>query len=102
MKYVICFGFLISSLFSYGQTTEKGDLEVTPIIGYSDSYQFYSFLFGSSSVAGIQLGVYGNYYFNNNWSLRSGLLYQKMGTNNADFLFFPTNIPKEQSTLLFH
>lgn len=88
MKYVICFGFLISSLLSYGQTTEKGDLEVTPIIGYSDSYQFYSFLFGSSSVSGIQLGVYGNYYFNNNWSLRSGLLYQKMGTNNADFLIF--------------
>lgn len=85
MKYLICFGLLMNSLLCNCQTREKGNIELTPIIGYSASYQLDSFLFGSSSVSGIQLGIYGNYFFNNRWSLRSGLLYQKMGTNNVDF-----------------
>lgn len=88
MKYLICFGLLMSSLLCNSQTREKGNIELTPIVGYSASYQLGSFLFGSSSVSGIQLGIYGNYFFNNRWSLRSGLLYQKMGTNNVDFSIF--------------
>ncbi|MBL7558990.1 outer membrane beta-barrel protein [Olleya sp. YSTF-M6] len=88
MKYLICFGLLMSSLLCSGQTREKGNIELTPIVGYSASYQLDSFLFGSSSVSGIQLGIYGNYFFNNRWSLRTGLLYQKMGTNNVDFSIF--------------
>ena len=88
MKYLLCFGFLISSLLCNGQTREKGDMELTPIIGYSTSYQLHSLLFGSSSVSGIQLGVSVNYFLNNRWSLRSGLSYQKMGTNNVDFSIF--------------
>ena len=88
MKYLICFGLLISSLLCNGQTREKGNIELTPIVGYSTSYQLDSFLFGSSAVSGIQLGIYGNYFFNNRWSLRTGLLYQKMGTNDVDFAIF--------------
>lgn len=71
-----------------GQTREKGNIELTPMAGYSASYQLASFLFGSSSVSGIQLGAYGNYYFSDRWSLRTGLLYQKMGTNDVDFSIF--------------
>ena len=85
MKYLICFGLLISSLLCNGQTREKGNIELTPIVGYSASYQLDSFLLGSSAVSGIQLGIYGNYFFNNRLSLRTGLLYQKMGTNDVDF-----------------
>ncbi|MFH6770435.1 porin family protein [Gaetbulibacter aestuarii] len=88
MKYLICFGLLLNSILCHGQRREKGDIELTPIIGYSTSYQLHSFLFGSTSVSGIQFGVYGNYFLNNRWSLRSGLLYQKMGTNNVDFSIF--------------
>ncbi len=88
MKYLICFGLLMNSLLCNCQTREKGNIELTPIIGYSASYQLDSFLFGASSVSGIQLGIYGNYFFSNRWSLRSGLLYQKMGTNNVDFSIF--------------
>ena len=99
MKYLICFGLLISSLLCNGQTKEKGNIELTPIVGYSASYQLDSSYFGSSSVSGIQLGIYGNYYFNNRWSLRSGLLYQKMGTNNVDFAIF-TNEYSERTNYI--
>lgn len=88
MKYLISFGILINSLLCNGQTREKRNIELTPIIGYSTSYQLDSFLFGSTSVSGIQLGIYANYFLNNRWSLRTGLLYQKMGTNNVDFSIF--------------
>lgn len=88
MKHLICFGLLIISLLCHGQTRDTGDIELTPIIGYSSSNQLGSFLFGSSQVSGIQLGVYGNYFINNRWSLRTGLLYQKMGANNYDVEIF--------------
>ena len=79
---------MISSLICHGQIREKGNIELTPIVGYSESYQLDSFLFGSSPVSGVHYGVYGYYFLNNRWSLRSGLLYQKMGTKNIDFFIF--------------
>lgn len=99
MKYLICFGLLIISLLCNGQKREKGNIELTPIIGYSASYQLDSFLFGSSSVSGIQTGIYGNYFLNNRWSLRTGLLYQKMGTNKVDFSIF-TNEYSERTNYI--
>jgi hypothetical protein len=99
MKYLICFGLLLSGVLCNSQTSEKGNIELTPIVGYSASYQLDSFLFGSSSVSGIQLGIYGNYFFNNRWSLRTGLLYQKMGTNNVDFSIF-TNEYSERTNYI--
>ena len=89
----------MSSFLCSGQTREKGNIELTPIVGYSASYQLDSFLFGSSSVSSIQLGIYGNYFFNNRWSLRTGLLYQKMGTNNVDFSIF-TNEYSERTNYI--
>src|SRR5690554_6382007 len=88
MKYLICFGLLISSLLCNGQTREKGNIELTPIVGYSTSYQLDYVLFGSSAVSAIRIGIYGNYFLNNRWSLRTGVLYQKMGTNDVYFAIF--------------
>ena len=88
MKYLIGFGMLMSCLLCNGQTREKGSIELTPIIGYSASYQLGSLLFGSSSVSGINLGTYGSFFLNNKWSLRTGLLLQKMGTNEIDVSIF--------------
>ncbi|WP_299714169.1 outer membrane beta-barrel protein [uncultured Tenacibaculum sp.] len=89
MKYLVCAALLISSLLCSGQIREKGDIELTPIIGYSGAYQLDGVLFDASSVTGVQLGVYGSYFFNNRWSLRTGALYQKMGANNVDFPLIP-------------
>ncbi|MFY0603123.1 MAG: outer membrane beta-barrel protein [Flavobacteriaceae bacterium] len=99
MKHLICFGLLLSSLWCNGQTREKGNIELTPIIGYSTSYQLNSFLMNSTSVSGVQFGIYGNYFLNNRWSVRTGLLYQKMGTNNVDFLIF-TNEYSERTNYI--
>jgi len=99
MKYLICFGLLINSLLCNSQTREKGKIELTPIIGYSASFQLGSLLFGSSSVSGTQFGIYGNYFFNNNWSLRTGLLYQQMGTNNIEVSIF-TNEYSERTNYI--
>ena len=88
MKYLICFGLLVSSLLCNSQTREKGDVELTPITRYSSSSQLNTFLLSSSSVYEVQLGIYGNYFLNQWWSLITDLLYQKIGTNNGDFLTF--------------
>lgn len=88
MKPLFCFVMCLICLFGNSQIREKGTIEVTPIMGYSASFQLGSLLFGSSAVSGIQGGVYGDYYFNSRWSLRTGLLYQQMGTNNVDFSIF--------------
>jgi hypothetical protein len=88
MKNLLFFGLLLSSFLSIGQIREKGHIELSPIIGYSSSNHLQSFLFGSSPVSGIQIGIYGNYFLNNRWSLRTGLLYQKMGAGKIDFAIF--------------
>ena len=75
---------------------ESGDIELSPIIGYSASYHVSSALLGGSSpVSGVQIGVYGNYYLNGRWSLRSGLLYQKMGAEEIDFAIFNNDYSEE-------
>lgn len=88
MKKLLCFGLLLSSFVSLSQIREKGTIELTPIVGYSTSSHIHAIYFGSSPVAGVQLGVYGNYFLNNRWSLRSGLLYQGMGTEKIYFAIF--------------
>lgn len=87
MKNIFSIGLLLSSFLSIGQIREKGNIELTPIIGYSSSCHIHSILLGSS-VSGIQFGIYGNYFFNDRWSLRSGLLYQKMGTDKINSTIF--------------
>lgn len=96
---LICYGLLFSSLLGISQNREKKDIEITPIIGYSSAYQLHSFLFGSSSVSGLQVGVYGNYFLNDRWNLRSGLSYQKMGTNNVKLSIF-TNEYSERTNYI--
>lgn len=82
MRKFLSIVFLLISLLSIGQVREKGNIELTPIIGYSLSNHMPSYFFGSTPVSGIQLGLFTNYFFNHKWSLRSGILYQKMGANN--------------------
>lgn len=82
-----------------GQTKEKGNIEITPVIGFSTSYNIGSFIFGSPPINGLQLGLYGNYYLNNRWSLKSGILYQRMGFNKVDFFIFSSDY-KEKSNYI--
>jgi outer membrane protein W len=63
------------------QVKEKRAIEITPKIGAS-SYGEYTENENSDYNTGVQLGVTVDYYFNNRWSLRSGLIADKMGSKN--------------------
>lgn len=74
------------TLASFGlvnaQIKEKGTVEITPKIGYS-YFQEMTDDGNTDSNSGVALGVTTDYYFNNRWSLRSGLIFNKMGGEYA-------------------
>ncbi len=84
--------------FTNAQTREKGAIELTPQIGYSSS-NYYGGDAGTLNepISGVAFGVTGDYFFNDRWSLRSGLLFQTMGTEVSGFedklsyITFPLN-----------
>ncbi len=99
MKNIFFLGLLLSSFLSFTQIREKGAIELTPIVGLSTSYHIHSALFGSSPVSDFQVGIYGNYFFNDRLSLRSGLLYQKMGSKKIDVAIFNNDYSEKTNYL---
>lgn len=69
--------------FANAQSREKGTIEITPKIGTS-SFGEFTEKDNSDYNAGVELGATVDYYFNNRWSLRSGLIADKMGSRNHD------------------
>lgn len=69
---------LISFTFTNAQSREKGVWEITPKIGYS-SFSENNEGESTDSSTGVAFGATTDYYFNNRWSLRSGLIFNKMG-----------------------
>ena len=72
---------LMSIGFANAQIKEKGTIEITPKIGTSSFFENNEGN-STSNNAGVQFGVTADYYFNNRWSLRSGLIADKMGGKN--------------------
>src|SRR5688572_17614912 len=104
MKKIFCFALLFSGLFGFSQQREKGTIEVTPIIGYASSNYYAAERLSNDPISSINFGINGDYYFNNRWSLRSGLLFQTMGSeyyitdfgygrveDNLEYLTIPVN-----------
>lgn len=60
------------------QVKEKGVIEITPKIGTS-SFTEYNEDDSTDYNSGVELGATVDYYFNDRWSLRSGLIFDKMG-----------------------
>lgn len=69
---------LFSFALANAQIKEKGAIEITPKIG-SSSFSEYSKEDHTDSNSGVSFGATADYYFNNRWSLRSGLIFDKMG-----------------------
>lgn len=65
--------------FVNAQSREKGAIELIPQIGYS-SANYYGDNVNNSSLTAVTLGVGADYFFNDRWSLRSGLHFQTMGS----------------------
>jgi hypothetical protein len=77
-KNLLLFIALISFAFANAQSREKGTVEITPKIGYS-SFSENNEGESTDSNTGVAFGATADYYFNNRWSLRSGLVFDKMG-----------------------
>lgn len=79
---LLLFALIFTSITLKAQERDSGNIELTPNIGYSSS-----FLNGDkiddnlNSRGALQFGIIGDYYFNNRWSIRSGLSYFSMGSS---------------------
>ena len=69
---------LITIGLTNAQVKEKGVIEITPKIGIS-SFSEFNEDDNTNSNSGVELGATVDYYFNHRWSLRSGLIANKMG-----------------------
>lgn len=84
-------------LCANSQSRDQGNIEVTPYIGYSSYFHNGDHVEGTSSRNAVRFGVSGDYYFNDRWSLRSGLNYDTMGVKAgrselvSDYLSIPLN-----------
>ncbi|WP_310558507.1 porin family protein [Flavobacterium sp.] len=83
MKKFVLLVTLVSIGFTNAQTKKKGTIEITPKIGASSFYENSEYD-STKYNSGVQFGVTSDYYFNDRWSLRSGLIFDKMGGTNID------------------
>lgn len=85
-KVILVIAVVLTATIANAQLRENGAIELAPQIGYSNSNYFGGDA-GSlnNPVTGVAFGITGDYFFNNRWSIRSGLLFQKMGTEVAGF-----------------
>ena len=76
------------SFLSNAQIRDKGNIEVAPLVGFSDFYfssdsdESYS-----KSLNAANFGVVGDYFFSNRWSIRTGLLFEPMGASDSSATF---------------
>lgn len=79
------------------QLRDKGAIELIPQIGYSSANYYGPEINNNDPISKATFGLGGDYFFNNRWSLRSGLHYQTMGTQfygyeeNLNYLTIPVN-----------
>ncbi|MDO5654843.1 MAG: porin family protein [Flavobacteriaceae bacterium] len=90
------FLLIFISLKMQAQVNEKGSIELSPVVGYIISNSLLNSNLYASSVPGFQAGSWVNFFLNNRWSLRSGLFYQKMGTENDILIFNKTYSERTQ------
>ena len=78
---------LILSFIGQAQN-EKGTFELTPIIGFASSNYTSSKKLSNDPITSTDFGSYADYYFNNRWSIRSGFLFQTMGSEYRDGIIY--------------
>lgn len=91
---------LVLLVFGYtnAQSRDQGDLEIIPQVGViSANYYGGESGPGNEPITSASFGLTGNYFFNDRWSLFSGLVYQPMGTelqgykDELNYLTIPVN-----------
>ena len=74
---------LLAFGFANAQNRENGTIELIPQIGSASSNYYGEETLDNGTLSSVTLGVGADYYFNDRWSLRSGLHYQTMGSKVA-------------------
>ncbi len=80
MKNIFLVFLALINISAFSQLRAKGDTEITLKIGYSSANYYSTEELDNSPISGINFGIESDYFFNNRWSLHSGLLYQRMGS----------------------
>ena len=81
---------ILAAVVAFGLTTahaqqrEKGTIEIIPHVGFTISDFSGSDASGNDAVSSLNFGVGADYYFNDRWSIRSGLNYETMGSDIDD------------------
>ena len=90
MKNLLTVILLFCCVAVFSQIRERGDIELYATIGSNQSGSSTTFTNARNSV---KFGVLGDYFFNDRWSLRSGLVSLKMGDEGFIFILrdFETN-----------
>jgi len=99
MKTKLLFFWIILSVFSMGHAQQRatGTLEIIPLVGFTGSGFYGSNVEHSEARFGFKAGVLGDYYFNDRWSVRTGLEYFSMGAESPfvelklDYINVPLN-----------
>lgn len=79
------------------QERDSGAIELIPNIGYSVAMVFGEEAPDLEPISSIQFGLLGDYYFNDRWSIRSGISYFTMGSSSPytelelNYLTIPLN-----------
>lgn len=83
-KFFLTLVIALTVTIAQSQTREKGTFELIPQIGYSSAnYIGNKVTSDNKPLSSVSFGVAGDYFFNNRWSLRSGILYQTMGSKSG-------------------
>lgn len=84
-KVLLAAAFIVASIcVTQAQQREKGVFEVAPYVGFNSSSFNGDEVEGLDSRTGVAFGVHADYYFNDRWSLRSGLNFLPMGADGFD------------------
>ncbi|MFC4818197.1 outer membrane beta-barrel protein [Flavobacterium sp. GCM10023249] len=80
MRKIIVIIALSIGFAGFSQKRAKGTVELTPFIGHSASNYYGEDNLDNSSLTSVHFGADLDYFYNDRWSLRTGLLFQTMGT----------------------
>ncbi|MCL9804373.1 PorT family protein [Flavobacterium amniphilum] len=80
MKKIIALTVLFVGFTAFSQKRAKGTVELTPFIGHSSSNYYGEEDLDNSSMTSVHFGADLDYFYNDRWSFRSGMLFQTMGT----------------------
>jgi len=77
------------------QERSSGDIELIPHVGYMSAFLNGDEVDGLDERGSFNFGVIGDYFFNDRWSLRSGINYDSMGASipGSDLTLDYINIP---------